>query len=79
MRTVLTYTVTTCILLPQLVKSVSNGTGYVECNQGTLNVILAAPHGGYDQPASVPDRDAGCYIGGMCAWNHTCGTKDTSK
>lgn len=53
---------------------------YVEYLSGTgLNVILSAPHGGSENPSDIPDRDAGCWDGNQCVWNHTCGTKDPSR
>ncbi len=48
---------------------------------GTLNVVLAAPHGGSEDPAGIPDRDAGCWDdeAGDCVWSHDCGTKDFER
>lgn len=41
--------------------SVFDTTGYVEYIPGNLPVILSAPHGGYQDPATIPDRDCeGC-------------------
>lgn len=58
----------------------SRATGYVEYLPGTgLNVILSAPHGGVEEPASIPDRDAGCWDGSQCIWSHTCGSKDPDQ
>lgn len=58
----------------------SRATGYVEYLPGTgLNVILSAPHGGVEEPASIPDRDAGCWDGSQCIWSHTCGVKDPDQ
>ena len=53
-----------------------DGASYIECHPGDLNVIIAAPHGGYEDPDEIPDRDAGCYIDGDCVWSHDCGEKD---
>ena len=49
---------------------------YIECVPGTLNVILASPHGGYEEPDTITDRDAGCFVDGQCVWSHDCGEKD---
>lgn len=41
--------------------SILDTTGYVEYIPGNLPVILSAPHGGYEDPATIPDRDCeGC-------------------
>ena len=48
----------------------------MECEPGTLNVILSSPHGGYYQPEYIRDRDAGCYIEGECVWSHDCEEKN---
>lgn len=37
--------------------SIVDATGYVEYLPGNLPVILSAPHGGYEEPASIPDRE----------------------
>lgn len=34
-----------------------DSTGYVEYIPGNLPVIISAPHGGYVEPAAIPDRD----------------------
>lgn len=55
---------------------------YVEYHPSSgLRVILTSPHGGYQEPASIPDRDAGCWNNatGKCIWNHTCGEKDFTR
>ena len=56
-------------------------TGYIDCFPGTLNIILAAPHGGELTPASIPDRTAGCWDVDTesCIWSHTCGTPDSNR
>lgn len=39
----------------------TDSTGFVEYIPGTLPVILSVPHGGYEEPADVPDRNCpGC-------------------
>ena len=52
-----------------------------EYYEGTLNVILAAPHGGSEEPSSIPDRDAGCWDSETeeCIWTHDCGEKDFER
>ena len=52
-----------------------------EYYEGTLNVILAAPHGGSEEPSSLPDRDAGCWDSETeeCVWTHDCGEKDFER
>ena len=64
-----------------LLPPVQSESGYIECIPGTLNVILAAPHGGYEEPDSIPDREAGCYDDGMeeCTWTHGCGVQNEEK
>ena len=56
-------------------------TFFPEYYPGTLNIVLAAPHGGREKPSSIPDRDAGCHdpINDQCEWSHDCGTKDPKK
>ena len=51
----------------------------LEYHEGNLGVIIAASHGGYEEPDSIPDRDAGCYINDECTYSHSCGTKDFDK
>lgn len=51
----------------------------IECIPGDLNVILAAPHGGYEDSDDIRDRDAGCFIDGECVWSHSCGEKDDDE
>ncbi len=60
---------------------VTSNSGYIDYYEGTLNIILAAPHGGDDKPSSIPDRDAGCYdpINNKCIWSHDCGSKDFDR
>lgn len=48
----------------------------VEYIQGDLDLVLAAPHGGYLTPFYMPDRDAGCYVQGKCVFRHKCQPKD---
>ena len=52
-----------------------------EYYEGTLNLILAAPHGGSEEPSSVPDRDAGCWDSETveCVLTHDCGEKDFER
>ena len=52
---------------------------HITCTPGTLNVILSAPHGGYDTPPEIPDRVTGCYINGACVYTHGCTPVDTDK
>ena len=56
-------------------------TGYIECIPGTLNVILAAPHGGYEEPDNIPDRIPGCFneTNGECLWMYNCGQSSKEK
>lgn len=38
--------------------------GYIEYHAGDLPIIVSAPHGGYVEPASIPDRNcSGCVTG----------------
>lgn len=76
-----TKLIITCFLLATLsqlgeLKSLKKTASYIEYVPGTTNVIIAAPHGGDEKPSSIPDRDAGCYIGGTCIYAHDCGVKD---
>ena len=42
-------------------KTYIDSTGYVEYIPGTLPVILSVPHGGYEEPTDIPDRNCpGC-------------------
>ena len=58
---------------------VSGQASAIQCIPGELNVILAAPHGGYEEPDEIRDRDAGCYIDDDCVWSHSCGEKDEDR
>ena len=55
-------------------------TEYVEYIPSTgLNVILSAPHGGYDIPEGIPSRTHGCWIDEECVYRHGCGQTDSSR
>lgn len=44
--------------------SVYNSNNYVEYIPGDLPIVISVPHGGYLEPASIPDRDCdGCVTG----------------
>ena len=45
---------------------------YTEYIPGNLNMIIVVPHGGQWKPASIPDRQDGCWTGQYCIYNHTC-------
>ena len=62
----------------QIVSFVTSQASYIECVPGDLNVIVSAPHGGYSEPTTIPDRTAGCLVNGKCVWDHVCGTPDHS-
>lgn len=51
----------------------------MEYQPGNLNVIITIPHGGYLNPASIPQRDAGSYINGQCVYAHNVGPKDHKR
>lgn len=64
--------------------SQSTGWGdYLTVNlTGTMNLILSAPHGGTIDTfsPSIPDRDHGCYVNGVCVFEHNCtGGPDPAK
>ena len=41
-----------------------DATGYVEYRAGNLPIVISAPHGGYLEPSSIPDRSCtGCITG----------------
>ena len=48
---------------------------------GTLPIILSAPHGGsiITFTPEVPDREDGCYVDGVCLFEHNCGTQDSTR
>ena len=52
---------------------------YIKWVPGCLNVIITTPHGGHLKPASIPDREAGCYVNGACVFEHGCGVQDPVK
>ena len=51
-------------------------TGYIAYHPGTIPLILTAPHGGYMEPADIPDRGYGCWDGIKCLYTHYCGQTD---
>ena len=48
--------------------------GTVNTGEGSSNsnLILVSSHDGPLQPASIPNRDAGCYFNGSCIFSHEC-------
>ena len=52
---------------------------YIEYTPGNTNLIIGAPHGGYEKPANLQDRHAGCWDGQRCIYNHTCGVYNATK
>ena len=67
------------VLLTLLLPLVTSQATYVECVPGDLNVIVSAPHGGYEEPDTIRDRTAGCFVDGECVWDHDCGTPDEDE
>ena len=58
----------------------SLGSQYIDCLPGDLNVILASPHGGYEEPEVIPNRPrAGCFRDGQCVYEYDCGYLDIVK
>lgn len=41
---------------------------YIEYHAGDLPIIISAPHGGYLEPASIPDRVCGGCVTGRDSW-----------
>ena len=54
-----------------------NYTEYIVGSAST-NVIICAPHGGYEKPGDIDDRTHGCYDANTdtCTWELGCGTPD---
>ena len=52
-----------------------------EYYDGSLNVLLIAPHGGSEKPSFIPDRAAGCWnqTTQSCEWIHGCGSVDLTR
>jgi len=49
---------------------------YVTHMPGELPIILSAPHGGWEQPAGLVERDHGCSNSTQCTYTHECPIKD---
>lgn len=47
---------------------------YTEYKKGNVNIILTVPHGGSIKPASIPNRDSGCWDKktSICHFSHVC-------
>ncbi|XP_014668398.1 PREDICTED: uncharacterized protein LOC106809727 [Priapulus caudatus] len=75
----LSSVVVSLLVLCVCVKAAAPTSRWIEYIPGNITLILGAPHGGTEQPTSIPVRDAGCYINGKCVYRHDCGTKDFSK
>jgi len=54
---------------------------YITYKPGRLPLIVSAPHGGSLRPASIPDRENGCWVQSTnsCDFNHTCSPKDANQ
>mmetsp|Transcript_64026 Transcript_64026/g.93737 ORF Transcript_64026/g.93737 Transcript_64026/m.93737 type:complete len:165 (-) Transcript_64026:1266-1760(-) len=52
---------------------------YVTYVPGSLPIILSAPHGGSERPASIPNRQSGCWIGGSCQFRPDCSPRDADR
>merc|ERR1712168_221874 len=50
-----------------------------EPGDGSINLIITAPHNGELRPSCIWSRTAGCYINRKCVYNHICGRKSYSK
>ena len=46
---------------------------------GDMNLVLAAPHGGYKRPQYIPDRTTGCFLDGKCVFRNECEPKDYER
>lgn len=74
-RALIFTTLLSCVLHSCVGKPLKDDE-YVEFINGTLNVILSAPHGGYNIPEGLPRRTHGCWTDEGCVWRHGCGEVD---
>jgi len=53
-------------------------TGYTEYIAGGAPCVIVSSHGGDLRPASIEDRNNGCWSGGQCNWEKDCSNPSSS-